>query len=59
MDPLVRGRHHQPGVELPRPADRRRLYMPIVPETVAAYLAIVKISCIVLPLYSGFGADPS
>ena len=33
------------------------LYMPIVPEAVAAYLAIIKIGCIVLPLYSGFGAD--
>ncbi len=33
------------------------LYMPILPETAAAYLAVIKIGCIVLPLFSGFGAD--
>ena len=33
------------------------LYMPILPEAVAAYLAIIKIGCIVMPLFAGFGAD--
>ncbi|MBI5912798.1 MAG: AMP-binding protein [Betaproteobacteria bacterium] len=33
------------------------LYMPILPEAAAAYLAIIKIGCIVMPLFSGFGAD--
>lgn len=33
------------------------LYMPLLPETVAAFLAIVKLGCIALPLFSGFGAD--
>ncbi|HWP60679.1 MAG TPA: AMP-binding protein [Candidatus Acidoferrales bacterium] len=33
------------------------LYMPMVPEIVAAFFAIVKIGAIVLPLFSGFGAE--
>jgi acetyl-CoA synthetase len=33
------------------------LYMPFVPEAAAALLAIVKIGAIVLPLFSGFGAQ--
>lgn len=32
------------------------LYMPMVPETMAAYLAIVSIGAIALPMFSGFGA---
>ena len=32
------------------------LYMPMIPETAAAYLAIAKIGAIVLPMFSGFGA---
>src|SRR6185437_485035 len=31
------------------------LYMPMVPETVAAFLAILRIGAIALPLFSGFG----
>lgn len=31
------------------------LYMPMVPETIAAYLAIVSIGAIALPLFSGYG----
>lgn len=31
------------------------LFMPMVPETVAAYLAIVSIGAIALPMFSGFG----
>lgn len=33
------------------------LYMPVVPEAAAALLAIVKVGAIVLPLFSGFGAQ--
>lgn len=33
------------------------IYMPMVPETVAAYLAIVSIGAIALPMFSGFGAQ--
>lgn len=33
------------------------LYMPMVPETIAAYLAIVSIGAIALPMFSGFGAQ--
>lgn len=40
-----------------RPGDCIGIYMPTVPETAAAFLAIVKIGCIALPLFSGFGAD--
>ncbi len=33
------------------------IYMPMLPETAAAFLAIVKIGAIALPLFSGFGAS--
>lgn len=33
------------------------LYMPMVPETVVAFLAIMSIGAIALPLFSGFGAQ--
>jgi len=33
------------------------LYMPMVPEIAVALLAVVKIGAIVLPLFSGYGAD--
>ncbi len=33
------------------------LYMPMVPETIAAFLAVAKIGAIVQPLFSGFGAQ--
>lgn len=33
------------------------VYMPLIPETVAAFLAIAKIGCIILPLFSGFGDE--
>jgi acetyl-CoA synthetase len=33
------------------------LYMPSVPETIAAYLAIARIGAIALPMFSGFGAQ--
>ena len=36
------------------PGDVIGVYLPMVPEAVAALLAIVKIGAIVLPLYSGF-----
>lgn len=38
-----------------RSGDVIGIYMPMVPETVAAYLAIVSIGAIALPLFSGFG----
>lgn len=34
------------------------LYMPMIPEVVIAYLAIVKIGAMVIPLFSGFGPEP-
>ena len=33
------------------------IYMPMVPEVAAAFLAIAKIGALVLPLFSGFGAS--
>ena len=33
------------------------LYMPMIPETAAAFFAIARIGAIVLPLFSGFGAS--
>ena len=38
------------------PGDVIGLYMPMLPETIAAYLAIVRMGAIALPLFSGFGA---
>ncbi|QHW35399.1 AMP-binding protein [Paenibacillus rhizovicinus] len=37
--------------------DRVALYMPMIPETVAALLAIAKLGAICIPVYSGYGAD--
>jgi len=34
------------------------LYLPMVPEAVAAFLAVVEIGAIVMPLFSGFGRRP-
>jgi len=39
-----------------RRGDVIALYMPMLPETVAAYLAIVSVGAIALPLFSGFGS---
>jgi acetyl-CoA synthetase len=33
------------------------LYMPMLPETVAAFLAVAKIGAIAVPLFSGFGSE--
>jgi acetyl-CoA synthetase len=32
-------------------------YMPMLPETAAAFMACVRLGCIVLPLFSGFGTE--
>jgi acetyl-CoA synthetase len=37
------------------PGDRVGLYMPMTPEIVVAFLAIVKIGGVLLPLFSGYG----
>lgn len=39
------------------PGDVVGLYMPMIPETVTAFLALARLGCIALPLFSGFGAD--
>ena len=39
-----------------RKGDRVALFMPMCPELVAAFFAIIKISGLVLPLFSGYGA---
>ena len=39
------------------PGDVIALYSPFLPESVAAMLAIPKIGAVVMPLFSGFGAD--
>ena len=40
-----------------RPGDRVALFMPMCPELVAAFFAVIKVGGIVLPLFSGYGAD--
>jgi acetyl-CoA synthetase len=37
--------------------DRVALFMPMCPELVAAFFAAMKVGAIVLPLFSGYGAD--
>lgn len=34
------------------------LYMPMIPEVAVAFLAIIKIGAMVVPLFSGFGPEP-
>jgi acetyl-CoA synthetase len=43
---------HEVGI-----GDRVGIFCPMVPETVAALLAIAKIGAVFLPLFSGYGAD--
>ncbi len=40
-----------------RRGDRVAVYMPMIPETIAATLACGKIGAIYLPVFSGYGAD--
>ncbi|MEM9665866.1 MAG: AMP-binding protein [Bacteroidota bacterium] len=39
------------------PGDAVGLYMPMTPELIIAFLAIVKIGGVILPLFSGYGAQ--
>ena len=34
------------------------IYMPMIPEAAAAFLAIAKIGAVAMPLFSGFGPQP-
>lgn len=40
-----------------RAGDAVGLYMPMMPETAAAFFALARLGCIALPLFSGFGAS--
>jgi acetyl-CoA synthetase len=40
-----------------KPGDAVGVYMPILPETVVAFLAVARIGAIISPLFSGFGAE--
>src|SRR6185503_12225202 len=40
-----------------RKGDRVALFLPMGPELAAAFFAVVKIGAVVLPLFSGYGAD--
>lgn len=35
------------------------LYMPMIPEMVVAFFAILKIGAVVIPIFSGFGPEPT
>ena len=37
--------------------DKVGIYLPMVPEAVASFLALIKIGAIVVPLFSGYGPD--
>lgn len=41
-----------------RPGDVVAIFMPMIPEAAAAFLAIAKIGAIAMPLFSGFGPQP-
>ncbi len=40
-----------------RPGDAVAVYMPMVPQAVAAVIAIAKVGAVFIPLFSGYGAD--
>lgn len=40
-----------------RPGQAVGIYMPVLPETVVAFLAVARIGAIISPLFSGFGAE--
>ncbi len=40
-----------------RPGDAVGIYMPVLPETPVAFLAVARIGAIISPLFSGFGAE--
>ncbi len=40
-----------------QPGDVVGFYLPMLPQTVVAFMACLRIGCITLPLFSGFGAD--
>ncbi|MBI3050383.1 MAG: AMP-binding protein [Acidobacteria bacterium] len=40
-----------------RQGDRVALFMPMCPELIVAFFAAVKIGAVILPLFSGYGAD--
>ena len=39
------------------PGDVVGVYLPMLPETAAAFMACARLGCVTLPLFSGFGAD--
>jgi acetyl-CoA synthetase len=39
------------------PGERVALFMPMCPELIVAFFAVIKIGGIILPLFSGYGAD--
>ncbi|HEY1306150.1 MAG TPA: AMP-binding protein [Vicinamibacterales bacterium] len=40
-----------------QPGDRIALFMPMCPELIVAFFAVIKIGSVILPLFSGYGAD--
>ena len=40
-----------------KPGDSVALYMPMIPELMVAFFAILKIGAVVVPIFSGFGTD--
>ncbi len=40
-----------------QPGDRVALFMPMCPELIVAFFATIKLGAIILPLFSGYGAD--
>ncbi|GAB4177920.1 MAG: AMP-binding protein [Calditrichia bacterium] len=37
--------------------DRIALYMPMIPDLLIAFLASIRLGCIIVPLFSGYGSD--
>jgi acetyl-CoA synthetase len=40
-----------------RKGDKVGLFMPMIPEAIAAFLAVIKIGAVVVPLFSGYGPE--
>jgi len=40
-----------------RKGDKIGIYMPLIQEAVASFLAVIKLGAIVVPLFSGYGPE--
>jgi acetyl-CoA synthetase len=54
VDRVAHGLEQRLGL---KPGERVALYMPMVPEAVVAMMAAIKLGAVVVPMFSGYGAE--